>query len=379
MKFEIGMKVYSTEWFLKHQLSYDKAAAVLQDWGVSSVMAQSRYLQMPDTAVKSEIPPEWARRYETYEDLKFREALAKRGIEYWAAALMFFDPESLQTNPERWAVGDDGEKMPKTDWYIGIPPSHEDQVQKKIEAILPAVKALQPDGVFLGFMRWPNFWELWLPEMNRGDFREYSFDRHTLDRFERETGISLPDKDAKTAAEWIQNNARLAWTDWKCQIVAQVIHQVKAACQVHQPDLKMMLNTVPFGKNDFSNAEEEVFGQRFELLAGDVDVFEVMTYHQILKRPTQWVREIGEEVKQRSGRKTTCTIQARPLYVDGMHANRGRKTDLNVAEFEALVSEAASSDLIDGVNVFMWADFLNQVYEDHNHQYIDILKKYARS
>ena len=55
-----------------------------------------------------------------------------------------------------------------------------------------------------------------------------------------------------------------------------------------------------------------------------VDVFEVMAYHQILKRPPEWIPRIGEEVKTRTGRTVVCTLQAVPLYVDGMHAKEKR-------------------------------------------------------
>ena len=79
--FEVGMKVYSNDWYLKYNLSYEEAARTLKDWGVSFVLAQSRTLPMVDTAVKSEVPPELAERYSTYDDRKFRDALAKEGIE----------------------------------------------------------------------------------------------------------------------------------------------------------------------------------------------------------------------------------------------------------------------------------------------------------
>jgi hypothetical protein len=365
--FEVGMKVYDNDWFLKYNFSYEEAARILSDWGVTFILAQSRYLPMPDTAVKSEIPPELA-------DRRFRDALAKEGVEYWAAATMFFDPAALEADPGLRAVGNDGQPIEKIDWYIGIPPSMQQLVDHKVAAIEKAVEALEPDGVFLAFMRWPNFWELWMPRHRRQDFPEYSYDPVTLGRFDQEAGIGLPTHQGAEAVRWIEDNARDAWTDWKCGVVEDVIRQVKTASQRIKPNTRIMLNTVPFGAGDYDGAQEKVFGQRFETLAEVVDVFEVMTYHQILKRPTDWIPQIGAEVKARSGRKTLCTLQAAPLYLDGMHAAENRSRTLDVDEFERAVQAVAAVDDIDGVVVFLWSDFLGQVYHQNDSRRVDVIR-----
>ena len=45
--FRTGMKVYDNDWFLRFDLDYDDAARLLADWGVTFILAQSRYLPMP--------------------------------------------------------------------------------------------------------------------------------------------------------------------------------------------------------------------------------------------------------------------------------------------------------------------------------------------
>ena len=156
--FQVGMKIYDNDWFLKYNLSYKDAARCLKDWGVTFVLAQSKFLSMPDNAVKSEILPELADRYAIYNDLKFRAALAQRGIAYWPTVCMFFDPPAIEADHSLRPVGSDGRPMEQIDWYIGIAPSREDFIGRQIAAIEHAVKALEPDGVFLSFMRWPGFW-----------------------------------------------------------------------------------------------------------------------------------------------------------------------------------------------------------------------------
>lgn len=104
-----------------------------------------------------------------------------------------------------------------------------------------------------------------------------------------------------------------------------------------------MLNILPFSAGDIDSAREKVFGQNIESLASVVDMFEVMTYHQILRRPICWIPPAGEEVKRRSGLKTLCTIQSKPIYLDG-------------------------------IGVFVWSDLLKEVTLDQDYRRVDMIR-----
>jgi hypothetical protein len=375
MGFQVGMKVYDNDWYLKHNLSYEDAADLLSDWGVDFILTQSRALPMPDTAVKSEVPEELAARYASYDDRAFRDALAARGIGYWATVLMFFDPEALADDPSLASVDSCGRTVEAIDWYVGIPPTKKRHVAAKIAAISEAVQILEPDGVHLGFMRWPGFWELRVPGHDLSAFPEQSYDRESLEQFMYDAGVEVPDHTSPAkAAAWIKTNARKAWTDWKCAVVVDVISQVKEAGRRFHPELKIMLNTVPFKYSEFGGVQETHYGQRFEELASVVDVFEVMAYHQILKRPAAWIGEIGKEVKMRTKRTTVCTLQSKPLYLDGIHGKENRSETLDGVEFGHGV-KAAKEAGIDGVVFFTWSDFLDQVLIKKDESRLDIIRR----
>ncbi len=158
-----------------------------------------------------------------------------------------------------------------------------------------------------------------------------------------------------------------------------VIKQVKDRCAAIKGDIKTALNTVPFGKKDYENAEEEVYGQSPEKLADVIDLFEVMAYHQILKRPVEWIPRIGQEIKSRSNQTTVCTLQGEALYNEGMHASYGRKADIEIAEFERAVEAVVAEPAVDGLVLFTWADLLKQVYVDKDTRKVDILRAAARA
>jgi hypothetical protein len=371
--FSLGMKIYDNDWHLRFGLSYQYAAKLLRDWGVTFVIAQCRLMPMPDSAVKSEVSPEWATRFANYDDRKFRDALAQVDILYVPSCIMFFDPAALTSDPTLAAIDAAGKRLEPIDWYVGIPPTARSHIAAKLRAIEAAVRELEPDGIHLGFMRWPGFWELWMPDHRREDFPEYSYDRETLEQFQAATGTILPSLDPVQAASYLRTAASEDWVAWKCRVVVDVIRRVKETVRRVGPEIPLVLNTVPFGHLDFDNAIEKVFGQRFESLAEVVDVFEVMAYHQILRRPPEWIPRIGEEVKARTGRTTVCTLQAVPLYLDGMHAKEKRSRTLEAREFERATELVAQSG-VDGMVFFIWTDFLRQLLDQGDSSRVDVIR-----
>src|SRR5260370_15816822 len=116
--------------------------------------------------------------------------------------------------------------MERIDWYVGIPPTARSHVAAKLRAIETAVRVLEPDAIHLGFMRWPGFWELWMPDHRRENFPEYSYDRETLQRFQADTGTMLPSLDPAAAASVIATGASDVGVAWKCHVVVEAIRAV---------------------------------------------------------------------------------------------------------------------------------------------------------
>jgi hypothetical protein len=107
------------------------------------------------------------------------------------------------------------------------------------------------------------------------------------------------------------------------------------------------------------------------------DLFEVMAYHQILRRDPNWTGKIGSDVKRRSGKTTVCTIQGSALYLTGMHASRGRKQELATDEFMECIESVENSEA-DGLCVFTFTDFLNMRETTDGRRRIDRLKFFRR-
>lgn len=373
----VGMKIYDNAWYVRHKLEPEAAADILTSMGINFVLTQSKLMPMQDTAIESEVPPEERMRLATLDDRKFRDALGARGILYYSSILFGFDPKFLARHPDLVPVDQHGRRAEKIDWYIGIPSERRINTAHKIGLLEPVVRHLQPDGVHLGFIRWPGFWEIWLEDVKRSDMPDYCYGRETLARFQRDCGLDVPVDDAVAAATLIAARHKSAWRDWKCEMTVATVREVRDTLRAIKPNLQIAINTLPFFQGDFDNAAEEVFGQSPALLANVSDMFEVMGYHQIMRKDVNWPGAVAGEIKRRSGRTTVCTVQGSALYLDGMHAGRGRSVTLDTDEFIHTVNGVESS-AADGICVFTFTDFLGMRHTEDGRRRIDRLRGFRK-
>ena len=199
----VGMKIYDNVWYLQHLLEPEEAADILSSMGVTFVLSQSKLLPMQDTAIASEVTAEQRKRFEKLNDRAFRDALRDRGISYFCSLNFGFDPKFIANHPQLLPIDQFGRKEEKVDWYIGLPPDREENIAHKTELLEAAVRALEPDGIHLGFIRWPGFWEIWLPDIRRSEMPDYCYGPATLARFCQRQEIDLPIIDAVASAKLI--------------------------------------------------------------------------------------------------------------------------------------------------------------------------------
>ncbi len=377
LNLRFGVKIYDNDWFLRHRLSPEETANLLAAWGVTYVIAQSKLLPMPNSAVASWVSDEDRAAYEALDDVYFRNLLAERGIAYFACLNICFDPQFSAAHPQIAAIDQNGQPMTRQDWYIGIPPDRRLNLDHKIAMLKDAVAALQPEAVHLGFIRWPGFWETWLDGDLRSEKPEYCFSAETVQRFNDGTGHGVPVDDPRRAAALITSHHREAWRSWKCRQVVNAIADIRAALAPVKDGLQYSINTLPFFRSDFDNAVEEVFGQDVSELAGVVDIFEVMAYHQILAKPADWPAAIATDIVRRSGQKAICTLQGKALYLEGVHAGHGRSPDISEHEFEAAL-EATATAPIEGICIFTFTDLLDLRDSPKGRAMLAALKRYRR-
>ncbi|MDR3497147.1 MAG: hypothetical protein P4L82_21340 [Ancalomicrobiaceae bacterium] len=375
VELRLGVKIYDNDWFLRHQLTPEQVADLLEAWGVTYVIAQSKYLPMANSAVTSAVTQRDRDLYAALDDRALRDALHRRGIAYFACLNICFDPAFTASHPSLKPVDQFGNVAEQLDWYIGLPPDRQENLAHKIDLLQKGVAALAPDVVHLGFIRWPGFWETWLPGDSRSDKPEYCFSPATVRRFCAATGVDVATDSPQQSAGIIGERYRSQWTAWKCGATVAAIAQIRAALEPIQTGLKYAINTLPLFRTDFDNAVEEVFGQDIAMLADVVDIFEVMAYHQIMAQPASWPARVADDIRRRSGRAAVCTLQAAPLYLTGMHQGRGRSPELTADEFSSALDHLAATS-VDGACVFTFTDLIDMRGTAHGEAMIGALKRF---
>ena len=53
-------------------------------------------------------------------------------------------------------------------------------------------------------MRWPGFWELWMPDSKITDFNDYSFDNVSIEKFFHDCELNKPTIAINFIQKWIK-------------------------------------------------------------------------------------------------------------------------------------------------------------------------------
>ncbi|GAB6902645.1 hypothetical protein [Kineosporia succinea] len=348
----VAVKCYGYEWHTRYGLSDVQAADRMAAHGVDWALIQNSLDPLPTSDV-DQAPPT-----ADYDDVRFRDRLRENGIRVFESSSVFFHPEANARDPRLRPVGDDGRVMSPFDWYLGASPTSRSYLAERAETVEKAVSAYQPDGVFLLFIRFPNFWEAWTPVVRREDIVEYCFSPDSLERFTEDTGIELPAGPAIETARYITNELRQEWTRWKCDVITDAVATIQASAVRARPGTEIMINGVAFSAHDRGNLAHEILGQDLGAISQHAEHVETMVYHQILARdPQTWIPEILHELRPSVKGTLLASIQTTAAYTDPPHHDRGRSPYLPPQEFAAALSGVAAGGA-DGVSVYHWTDVL---------------------
>ena len=348
----VAMKSYGFEWFTRYGLSPGEAAAAFAHQGVDWVAVQNLLDPLPGSAVDQASPGQG------YDDRAVRDALRQRGLRVFEATAVFFQPRILAARPDLRPIDGRGRAMEQVGWYLGLCPSSRDYLAERCALMEEVVDRFRPEGVFLSFIRFPGFWEMWMRETARDEIVEYCFCERCTTRFEEETGHRLPGGAAPARAAVLRRDLRDEWTRWKCDLIASVVGALGAAARRVRPSVEVMANGLAFGRRDYGNAVMEVLGQDLTALSGPADHIELMFYHQILRRePGPWISEVTAEARSRTSRTLLACLQGKADYLDPPYAAGRRRPSIPVEEFAGALRAVVAS-AADGVMVYHWKDFL---------------------
>ncbi len=348
----VGVKNYGFDWYTEYGLREADAADAMARHGISWVAVQNLMDPLPTSAVAQRLPD--AR----YDDRRLRAELRDRGMRTFEATAVFFQPEIYRSRPDMRPVDENGAVMEQRGWYVGLCPSSPAYLAERAALIEEVGATLEPDGLFLSFIRFPGFWELWMPETTRADIREYCFCDRCLDRFQVETNVRLPDGSTSEKAAILRHELRDAWTAFKCGLIAETIRTLTAAMRRSRPGADVLVNGLGFSRHDYGNAVAEVIGQDIGIMSTVADHIELMLYDQISRRDAPaWIAAETEAARSRSDRTILVSLQTKADYLDPMYASGGRRLLVTPEEHASALGATLASPA-DGVMVYRWLDYL---------------------
>ncbi|MCK5645700.1 MAG: hypothetical protein KAH97_02910 [Anaerolineales bacterium] len=262
----------------------------------------------------------------------FREMAHAAEITLFVILPIFYDKKALKDSPELYAVTSQG-KIAEDEWVRFVCPSREEFLQKKIEYIINLIREFQPDGISLDFIRHFVFWEKVLHDRKVETIPITCFDKACVSTFQEKLNIEIPDfeGDVMRLSEWIMETHRDDWVNWKCELITKIVQRIHDAVRGQFPACLINLHAIPWREMDFEGAVKRVAGQNIEALSHYVDMVSPMCYAHMLKRDSNWIHSVVEDVSRWSNAKVVPSIQVSEHYLSER---------LTVDEFQRSLSAA---------------------------------------
>lgn len=235
---------------------------------------------------------------------EFRTECARAGLKYFLIIRTFNDPEAAAEDPTLVSIDRTG-KPARRNGDVMICPSRADFRQKKMQRIKAEVERLHPDGLTLDYFRYFIYWEGVDPQRGPRDFPAYCFDASCVREFLRSAKLRLyagAAQDSRPVAReisdeiWFQH--RKEWYWWRTHRMAENAREFTEFIHRNFPGLPIVLHAVPWNRNEFGGAREQIVGQDLRLLAPYFDYISPMEYSALTHRADGWVAKLNRQLRK---------------------------------------------------------------------------------
>lgn len=249
-------------------------------------------------------------------DSDFKKYTKANGIKTFAILPIFYDAEVLAKDSSRYAITTKG--LPaKEEWVEFICPSDREYIKNKAKSIAEFVKANDPDGISIDFIRHFVFWEKVYSERTFESLPNTCMDKKCISGFCLFINTKLPSglKDEEAIYSWIKEKHFNQWVEYKCSLITGTVKLIVEEARKIKPELLVNLHIVPWRQNDFNGAIKSVAGQDLNELAKYSDYLSPMTYSHMVKRPPEWVHSVVSDMDEYKKNCILPSIQVGNAYL----------------------------------------------------------------
>jgi hypothetical protein len=209
-------------------------------------------------------------------------------------------------------------RIAKDDWVEFVCPSRTAYRASKIIEAAELVRRLKPDGLSIDFIRQFVFWEMIYPDRSAESIDMACFCDSCTGKFSKLSYISFPDTclTVPQKANYLLTHHSDVWNNYRCDLIASMVHEIAAKVREIQPDIKINVHIVPWRDSDFGGANIRVAAQNLQKIAPAADYISPMCYSQMLKRDADWIASVVTEMDKQAPGKVLPSIQVYPYYID---------------------------------------------------------------
>jgi len=195
----------------------------------------------------------------------------------------------VEQHAEAWAIDNHGNRVEQAGWFMGVCPADTGFLNYRLNELATLLQRYDIDGVWLDYLHWHAQFEDPEPILP-----ETCFNNNCINRFQRETGISIPGATANEKAKYILANHEQAWRKWRCTVIEDWVKRCSAVVREQNPARVFGIYHCPWNDVEYDSARTRILGLDYSLLEKHADVFSPMVYHERMGRKPEWVKENTE-------------------------------------------------------------------------------------
>ena len=191
----------------------------------------------------------------------------------------------LKDHPDAAPVGSDGRICPPPDGWQGICPTHPAYRKERMDAFRAVLADFDVDGIWLDYHHSHASWEQAEPNLP-----DTCFCARCLARFQKETGIRLPDELVRASARLL-GPLRAQWTTWRCALFTDWVRELRQIRDAVRPAALLGTFHCPWTDTERGGALAHKLAIDLRAQKAHLDVFSSMPYHARFghARDVEWI------------------------------------------------------------------------------------------
>jgi hypothetical protein len=200
--------------------------------------------------------------------------LKTQGAKVFAEFNTMHDVAYLRDHPDAVPVGSDGKPSPPPDGWQGVCPTHPGYRQARTGAFRKTLGDFEIDGIWLDYHHAHASWEQAVPNLP-----DTCFCARCLDRFERDTGVELPERPTPERARTLLGPRRAEWVKWRCGVFTDWVREFHDIRDEVRPGTLLGTFHCPWSEDEHGGALRAKLAIDLKAQAEFLDVFSPMPYH----------------------------------------------------------------------------------------------------